>query len=103
MKLVWTKRSEIRIQAIEDFLTLEAIAQTYVRGLYDSAQRLVFNPRSGQRELLLEDLRQEYRRLVEGNYKIIYYIENEIVWIVDIWDCRQNPVMLRKGVVGTEV
>jgi len=32
-----------------------------------------------------------YRRLVEGHYKIIYRIEDEYIYITDIFDSCQDP------------
>lgn len=44
----------------------------------------------GQREELLKDLSVEFRYLVEGNYKILYYTLPEKVVISLVFDCRQN-------------
>jgi hypothetical protein len=29
------------------------------------------------------------------HYKVIYYVEKNVIYIATIWDCRQNPVKLR--------
>lgn len=49
------------------------------------------NPLAGQREELLKDLSVEFRYLVEGNYKILYYTLPGKVVISLIFDCRRNP------------
>lgn len=33
--------------------------------------------------------------LVSGNYKIIYLIDENLITIATIFDCRQNPVKLK--------
>jgi mRNA-degrading endonuclease RelE of RelBE toxin-antitoxin system len=33
----------------------------------------------------------QHRRLIVGNYKIIYLIEDDVVYISDIFDTRQDP------------
>ena len=33
----------------------------------------------------------EYRRLVVGNFKIIYRIEGEVIYVTDTFDARQDP------------
>lgn len=58
------------------------------------------NYKIGQLEELLKDQRQEFRYLVSGNYKIIYYInfETNKVIIANIFDSRQNPAKLNKTI-----
>lgn len=50
----------------------------------------------GQIEELLEEYAEGYRRVVEGNYKIIYWIARESIIVESIFDCRQNPVKIGK-------
>ena len=52
-------------------------------------------PLLGQREELLKDLSVEFRYLVEGNYKILYYTLPEKIVISLVFDCRQNPERMR--------
>jgi toxin ParE1/3/4 len=44
----------------------------------------------------LIELKQQHRYLVEGNYKIIYRLINNDIYITDIFDCRQNPEKMKK-------
>ena len=39
---------------------------------------------------------EDFRCLVEGNYKIIYWKEDEIITIASVFDCRQNPKKMKK-------
>ncbi len=80
----------------------EKSAQKLAQKIYDRTRKLEYNPKMGQRELSLDDLPQGYRRLVEEHYKVIYYIVDDVIWVVDVWDCRRNPAVLREGVVGAE-
>ncbi|HRF79570.1 MAG TPA: type II toxin-antitoxin system RelE/ParE family toxin [Flavobacteriales bacterium] len=64
----------------------------------DLAERIVqrtleleVNPRLGAVEPLIKDPTREYRRLVEGHYKIIYWIAEHDVRIADIFDSRRDP------------
>ena len=45
----------------------------------------------GQREEYLEHLGQSHRRIIEGNYKIIYRIDGDMIYVTDIFDTRQDP------------
>jgi hypothetical protein len=48
----------------------------------------------GKREELLLDHPKGFRYLVEGNYKILYWISENEINIASIFDCRQNPVKI---------
>jgi hypothetical protein len=40
----------------------------------------------------LSEKDEEYRSLLVRKYfKIIYFIENENIYIAAVWDCRQDP------------
>ncbi len=52
---------------------------------------LYTSPRAGQREELLRHDPREFRYLVEGKYKIVYFIEGDKVVITTVFDCRRNP------------
>ena len=65
----------------------------------DNVEVLVKNPLIGDKEELLEGRKQNYRRLIVTNYKIIYALNEEIetIKIVDIFDTRQNPIKLKRN------
>ena len=49
-------------------------------------------PTIGQIEPLLADRTIQYRSLLLGELnKIIYYIDGDIIYIVDFWDTRREP------------
>ena len=57
------------------------VAQRIKSNIFKSTRQLTKHPASGQIELTLENLGEEHRYLVEGNYKIIYkrvrrYLDN---------------------------
>jgi len=52
-------------------------------------------PKAGPVEMHFEDRSITYRSLViDKDFKLIYYIEEEIIYIVGIWDCRQDPLKI---------
>jgi plasmid stabilization system protein ParE len=57
---------------------------TRVESLEDFAKR-------GRIEPHLKILNQKHRFVLEHNYKIIYLIEDDNVYVTDIFDTRQNP------------
>jgi hypothetical protein len=38
---------------------------------------------------------REYRYLVEGNYKIIYSLDDKVLYVEAVVDTRQNPTKLK--------
>ena len=46
-------------------------------------------------ETLLSDRKRMYRSIsINKNYYFIYHVTKTTIWIVDIWDRRQNPAKL---------
>ena len=53
------------------------------------------HPEVGHPETLLSDRKRMYRSIsINKNYYFIYHVTKTTIWIVDIWDRRQNPAKL---------
>lgn len=82
------------LQEVIDFLAGQ-ISAAKLKEISDkilnTADLLKENPWLGQKEPYLEHLSLEHRRLVAGNYKIIYRIVGKIIYVTDIFDARQSP------------
>ena len=63
--------------------------------LFDLADSLSLHPKMGQLEPLLTHLNQNHRRVIEGHFKIIYFIEEEKIYITDFFDTRQDPSKMK--------
>jgi toxin ParE1/3/4 len=85
------------LSIIERVASLQ-VAQGIIQSVIDSTILLETQPKIGQREDLLRNRKNEYRYLVSGNYKVIYWIEEPYVKIATVFECRQNPVKLKKEV-----
>jgi plasmid stabilization system protein ParE len=98
MKLFYTGQSLASLQESLDFFPPEVPSEK-VNEIRDQrlakADRLLNNPTIGQREEYLEHLGQFHRRIIEGNYKIIYRIEGENIYVTDIFDSRQEPYKMK--------
>lgn len=56
-------------------------------------------PEAGAIEPSLENLPVRFRYLVaRKHYKLIYFVEKDLVSIVAVWDCRQAPETLKKKI-----
>lgn len=98
MNLVYTEQAFI---GLEESLAFIASKVSYeklmeIRAcILDKADTLLLDPLKGQKESYLESTGLEYRRLIEGHYKIIYRVIEETIYITDIFDSRQDPEKLK--------
>lgn len=94
MKLVYTEQALDSLEEALDFIAKEVTFEKLLEirdGIIDEADILIKNPFIGQKEIYLEHLGLGHRRIVKGNYKIIYRIKGSNIYITDIFDTRQNP------------
>lgn len=72
-------------------------AATLHNDILNEIDRLASFPEMALVEPLLESEAETFRSLVlKRRYKAIYVIEGETVNTVDIWDCRQDPEILKQ-------
>jgi len=98
MHVVYTEQAIRSLQEALDFIASEVTEKKYneIRDkILDTAESLASQPHLGQEEPVLEHLGLGHRRLIEGNYKIIYRITKECIYITDIFDTRQDPSKMK--------
>lgn len=97
-RIRWVSTSRSDIKQIACFYT--PLSQPYttklIQLLMASIDLLETNSQLGFVEPLLESCPVCYRSLVVGYYKIIYWIDREIIYIAHIFDCRQSPDKLKE-------
>ena len=99
MKVLWTAFAESQLDGIYCYIQTKnpyAAAEIY-NDIIDESALLARFPRMAAKEPLLSEFPEEYRSLVvRRNYKVVYYIDNEtVVYVVAVFDCRQNPETLK--------
>ncbi|MCB0521565.1 MAG: type II toxin-antitoxin system RelE/ParE family toxin [Lewinellaceae bacterium] len=65
-------------------------ARKFRKSLFDATSRLRNFPRLGKEEKSIVYKDKEYRSLIEGVYKIIYRIEGMEIFIIEVFDTRQD-------------
>lgn len=95
VKVIWTEPALNELALIYQYLldnTSPTIAKGIIEDILETSQLEIF-PLSGTLELNLNSLQKEYRYIIRGHekFKIIYRIDNEAVYIVDIFDCWKDP------------
>lgn len=97
MNIIWTDFAVKNLKEIYNYYNEKAgrkITQRIRDDIFSSVKQLKKNPKAGQVEFLLEELGEEYRYLVCGNYKLVYKLVNQDIMISDVFDARQNPIKL---------
>jgi len=96
--VVWSDSAIEELRNIYEYYYSKAskkVADKITNSIVDKTIMLEITPRMGQKEELLTHFKQEIRYLVQGNYKIVYLIEENIVSIATVFDCRQDPIKLK--------
>lgn len=99
MNVFLTEPAEKFLQEIFHFYKLNAsdkVAHKLLNGIFDRIDSLENFAKRGKVEPYLKSLGQGHRFVLEGNFKIIYLIESDAVYITDVFDTRQNPKKLLK-------
>lgn len=99
IRIEWSGLSEKQLKDIFNYYSMAAspaIARKIINKIIDKVSILEANPFVGSKEELLRDYAEDFRYLVESNYKIIYWKKENLITIASIFDCRQNPKKIRK-------
>lgn len=96
LKIQWLDTAKADLRLIRTYYMDNAgkkVMHNRIKKIMDSVELLSNNPLLGKEDKELNRSKQ-YRFLVCGDYKVYYYIRNNIIKIALIWDCRQNPLRL---------
>ncbi len=99
IRIEWSKFSERQLKDIFDYYSLEVsprIARKIIDRIIGRVSILEITPFAGTKEELLAVYPEDYRYLIESNYKIIYLKKENLITIASVFDCRQNPFNIRK-------
>lgn len=99
LKSFWTDNALSQIETIFDYYKYIAsieVARKIVTEIVDSSILLEKTPLLGKEEPLLIHRKNKYRSLVVGKYKLIYWIDVDVIKIAVVFDCLQNPIKLNK-------
>jgi len=98
VNIVVTANAKRRLRQIFNYYCdkdLPAVALRIKTSIENRILYLEKFPRMGAVEEQLRDLGLGHRYLVEGNYKIIYRIVEDSIYITDIFHTRQDPSKMK--------
>ncbi len=99
IRIEWSELSERQLKDIFDYYASAASprnAKKIVNRILERISILETNPFIGPKEELLVEYPEDFRYLVESNYKIIYWKKGNLITIASIYDCRQNPEKIKQ-------
>lgn len=95
MEIKWLSPAKNSLSDIYNYYKKERSTKTarkIINNIRASVERLMKFPEMAPLEPLLSDCNKPYRSLVATPvYKVVYYIEDSVIYISDVWDCRQSP------------
>lgn len=100
----WYKVAQLELEHAVEWGKEKFGEQTAAKFFYSiiKFERLLSeNPFMGVHVPEFDTPRRQYRSLVvHNNYKLVYYVDVEkgILYVVSLWDVRQNPVKLKKRI-----
>lgn len=69
----------------------EKITNDIYNKIIDDIERLEIFPTIGQIETNLKSALTIRSLIILKNYKVYYFIKDEIIFVYSIWDCRRDP------------
>lgn len=98
MKVVWSVQAKEVLQQTSNYIRKEfgkRSKQKFLDEVLHVANLLENNPYLGQVEPLLDEAPVEYRSIVVNHInKLVYYIHDNTIEIVVLWDTRREPKSL---------
>ncbi|MDT0674987.1 type II toxin-antitoxin system RelE/ParE family toxin [Autumnicola musiva] len=94
MKIIWSDFAVESLKGIFDYYKVNVnrkVAEQIRGQILNSTKQFIHFPESGQVELFLEQHHYHYRYILTGNYKIIYRMEENQLFINDVFDVKRNP------------
>ena len=95
MKVIWNNWSENLLRQTADYIQVEFGKEAkvkFLQDIYHTTTLLQANPNLGKVEPLLANAPVLYRSIVVSRLnKIIYWINEDTIEIVDFWDTRREP------------
>ena len=97
-EVVWTNKAFKDLQSIYNLIAKDSkkAAKKVVASILDREEQLKTQPTSGTVEKRLK-LKKEYRFLLQSHYKIIYREGKTNLYVIKVFDTRQNPDKLKSA------
>ena len=100
-KIIWLQAASEDMEELYDYYAEKSIntAVKIYNEILEEADILIHHPNTAAVEQLLDGFTKCYRALVvsKGKYKLVYTVKDSNIYIVRVWNCRQNPEKLKSA------
>ena len=88
-RLIWTNQALEDFEALLDYISRDApiAARRFGQKLIDKVELLQITPLLGS--FIQEDESKTYREILQGNYRLIYRVEGDVVYLIAIHHAAQ--------------
>jgi plasmid stabilization system protein ParE len=90
MKIIWTKSAVFNLESIKNYIAQDSqyYAVELTEKIIGAVEKLCAFPRLGR--VVPEIKKENIREVIYGNYRIMYRIDNEILYIIAIIHAARN-------------
>ena len=100
-KIKWSPTATGRLADIYNFIYLRegsrTLAENQIDYLLSAINLLKKNKNLGTEEPLAKRYNKNHRIIIEGSYKIIYRVENDSVFIIDLFHTSRHPRKIKSS------
>jgi addiction module RelE/StbE family toxin len=90
LKITWSPLAAEQVRDIASYIALDkpSVAEQWIDKMFDSVEQLIDLPKSGRvvPELQINSIRE----LVQGNYRVIYKIQDNSISVLTVKSYRQQ-------------
>jgi plasmid stabilization system protein ParE len=101
MEIIWTKTGKNSLKATLKFINLNfsvAIAQSIRNEIETQVNQLSLHPYMGKKDSIHSTTTKTFRYLIiKRRSKLYYYIQNNVIYIILVWDVRQDIKSLHQS------
>lgn len=102
MVIKWSDLAKLRLREIALYYKEERgvnVAIKVVSQIKKATNALKIFPYMAATEPALEEFPEKFRSLVVSDiYKVVYYVDRMTIRIITVFDCRQDPIKLKKDI-----
>jgi plasmid stabilization system protein ParE len=88
LKIIWTNTAKMQLKAIYEYYKIKSIqgAKTIKDEMLNTTKSIRF-----AEQYQRDEIEPEYRKIIVRDYKILYLVEDNMVYIARIFNTKQNP------------
>lgn len=96
MKIIWDPKARASLRQIAHYINTKfgrKARLNFMQRVKDTEKLMKHSPEIGQIDPLFANRPITYRSvIINGLNKLVYYVEDNIIYIADFWDTRMEPI-----------